>query len=53
MIKEAVCIDCSYRFGYNTDQDSTTCPICGRLYEIIHLPLIEEMFKEGDDDGQI
>lgn len=50
MIKETVCGSCSYRFRFNTDKDSTRCPICGELYEIDHITTIGEMFREGEEE---
>lgn len=29
MIKQTVCVYCSYRYDYRTEQEESYCPICG------------------------
>lgn len=48
MIKETVCVYCSYRYRYRTEQEVTYCPICGASNLTDDLIPIRSMFEEGE-----
>ena len=49
VIKETVCVDCCYRYKFDTDQTESRCPICGAVTFTRDLEIVTPMFKEGEE----
>ena len=49
MIKETVCVDCCYRYSFDTSQIESRCPICGAVTFTKDLEIVTPMFKEEEE----
>lgn len=48
VIKETVCLYCSYRYRYRTEQAITYCPICGASSYTDDLTPIRSILEEDE-----